>query len=348
MKIGLRDIAKELNISVAAASRALNDLPGVGDELRLKVKETAARMGYTKHLKAAPAGPHDRNMKFIVVLYGQVAGKVFADLQIGIDESIRKKGYNELRYVIDTYRELRTESARELFFDKLAAERGVVGIVSCYVKLSDVLIAKLAKRNLPVVLIENHTEFGRCVTINQFKASYRAVAKLVELGRKRIGCIMPPEEADHTWNDRLNGYRRALKDSALPYDPTLITYCPCVDVKPGALATRSLLEQNPDVDAILYASDSLAYGGVKMLRDMGKKIPDDVAVIGFDDEAFDTVLQPSLSSIRQPIRRMAETGLGLLFDSIEKGDQTHRAVELDTELILRGSCLEVFKEETWL
>ena len=213
MKIGLRDIAKELNISVAAASRALNDLPGVGDELRLKVKETAARMGYTKHLKAAPAGPHDRNMKFIVVLYGQVAGKVFADLQIGIDESIRKKGYNELRYVIDTYRELRTESARELFFDKLAAERGVVGIVSCYVKLSDVLIAKLAKRNLPVVLIENHTEFGRCVTINQFKASYRAVAKLVELGRKRVFQV-PAQRVAKPRHQRIEPHARQQDDRA--------------------------------------------------------------------------------------------------------------------------------------
>ena len=348
MKIKLCDIANELNISVAAVSRALNDLPGVGDDLRVKAKETAARMGYTRHLKAAVStGAQDRSMKFIAVLYGPVGGKIFNDLQLGMDEIIRKKGFNELRYVIDTYRELRTESARELFFNQLAGERGLAGIVCCYVKLSDVLIAKLAQRNLPVVLIENHTEYGRCVTINQFKASYRAVTRLIELGRTRIGCIMPPEEADHTWNDRLNGYRRALKDKGVPYVPTRITYCPWVDVKPGGLATRELLAQNPDTDAILYASDSLAAGGMKTLRDLGKQVPEDIAVIGFDDEPFGAVLQPSLSSIRQPIRKMAETGLSLLFDSIEKGDPSHRAIELDTELILRGSCLRDFKEDLW-
>ena len=337
MKTTLNDIARELNISTAAASRALNDLPGVGDELRNQVKETAVRLGYKKYLKASLVNAYERSLKFIVVLFGHVGGSIIQQVQQGIDEIIRRQGYNELRYMIDPGKELQTERSKEIFFDRLAEEKGVVGILAFYFQISDVLLARLYKRKLPVVLIENHTDFGRCVTINQAKAAYKAVCRLAESGRKRIGCVIPPEHGDHTWKDRLQGYRQALKDRRLPYDPTLIAYADWVGVKPGMLATAALLDQSPKVDAILFASDGLAAGGMKVLLERGKRIPEDVAVIGFDDEEFGLALQPELSSIRQPIRRMAETGLHLLFDSIEKEDFTHRAIELETELILRGS-----------
>ncbi len=335
----LKDIAKQLNVSTAAVSRALNDLPGVGDELRARAREAAARLGYTKHLQAAAGHPHERNMKLIAVLYGPLGWNIIGELQYGIDTTARKKGYHLLTYMVDIFRELHSEESKDAFLDKLAAERGMAGVLACGVHFSDVLIAKLYQRNVPVVLLEDFTEFGRCVTINNVKASQRAVSKLIELGRRRIGCITPPEEAP-AWRDRLAGYRRALKENGVPYDPTLIVYQPWVGVKPGGLATRKLLQLHPEVDAILYASDSLACGGMKALRGLGRRVPDDIAVIGFDDDAYDIALQPSLTSVRQPIRRMAEIGFDLLLDSVEKRDLSPRHVELDTELILRGSCLK--------
>lgn len=338
MKTTLKDIAKELNISTAAASRALNDLPGVGDDLRLRVKEAAERMGYARYLKTARVAASERSLTFIAVLYGHVGGNIIQGIQHGIDETIRQKGYSELRYMIDPDREFRTEKAKEAFFGRLIGERGIAGVLSCYLKLSDPLISGLYRRKLPIALIENPTEFGRSVTINQTRASHRAVTWLIESGRRRIGCVIPPEDTDRAWQERLAGYRQALKDHGLPYDPTRIAYSEWVGVKPGGLATRALLEQSPKLDAILYGSDTLAAGGMKMLQTLGRTVPGDVAVIGFDDEEFDLALQPTLSSVRQPLRRMAETALHLLFDSIEKNDYSHRAIELDTELVVRGSC----------
>ena len=347
MKVSLKDIAKELGISTAAVSKALNDLPGVSDALRVKVKQTAQRMGYTKYIKASIVNAYERKMKFIAVLYGPVGGNLVGEIQAGIDDQIRRRGYYELRYMIDTFHDMDTERQKELFLSKISEERGMVGVLSCYVKLSDVLISKLYKQNLPVVLLESETEFGRCVTIDNVRASYKAASKLVELGRRKIGCVMPPEDSDRIWHDRFTGYRRALRDAGIQYDPSLIVYENWIAVKPGGLATKMLLEQNPGVDAVLYGSDKLAYGGLKMLRDLGKKVPQDVAVIGFDDEELSIAVQPSLSSVRQPIRKMAETGLTLLLDSIEKGDLSPRNVQLDTELMLRGSCVKDYKEDVW-
>jgi len=336
--VSLKDIAKALDISTAAASKALNDLPGVSDALRLRVKKTAEAMGYTKYLRASLVNAYERSMKFIVVLYGRIGGHLIEHIQAAIDDKIRRRGYYEVRYLIDVTKDLQAEEAKELFLKNIIKEKGVVGVLACYIKLSDVLIDKLYEHQLPVVLLENQTDFGRCVTIDNFKASYKATIKLVELGRRRVGCVMAQEDVDHVWRDRLEGYKRALKDKGRAYDPGLIVYDNWVSLEGGELATKTLLAKRADVDAILYGSDLQAYGGMRGLRALQKRIPQDVAMIGFDDMEYNSIVEPPLSSVRQPIRKMADVGLALLFDSIENKDFSHRAVTLDTELILRGSC----------
>lgn len=344
LEVTIKDIARELKISIAAASKALNDLPGVSDSLRIKVKKTAERMGYKKYLKASLVNLYERNLKFIVVLYGRVGGNIMEQLEAGIDENIRKRNYYELRYLIDVSKELYSEDKKELFLDTILKEKGIVGVLACFLKLSDVLIAKLYRNKIPVVLLENYTDFGRCITIDNVKASYRAVNKLIELGHRKIGCIMPQEDVDHVWAERLEGYKKALKDKGIKYDPTLIVYENSVGINEAGLATRELFEKDPEVTAILYGSDKQAYGGMNALRDLGKRIPEDIAIIGFDDMEFNKIMTPSLSSVKQPIRELGELGINMLFESIEKNDFSHKAAVLDTELMLRGSCLKDYKE----
>ena len=344
LEVTIKDIAKELKISIAAASKALNDLPGVSDPLRLKVKKTAETMGYKKYLRSSLINAYERNLKFIVVLYGRIGGHLMEQLEAGIDDNIRKRGYYELRYLIDVSKELNSEEKKELFLDTILREKGVAGVLACYLKISDVLIAKLYKNKIPVALLENYTDFGRCITIDNVKASYRTVGKLIELGHRKIGCIMAQEDIDHVWADRLEGYKKALKDKEIGYDPTLIVYENSVGINEAGLATKELLEKDPQITAILYGSDRQAYGGMSALRELGKRIPEDIAIIGFDDIELNKILTPSLSSVRQPIKELGELGINMLFESIEKNDFSHKSVVLDTELMLRGSCLKDYKE----
>lgn len=344
LEVTIKDIAKELSISIAAASKALNDLPGVSDSLRLKVKRAAETMGYKKYLKSSMVNAYERNLKFIIVLYGRVGGHIMEQLEAGIDENIRKKGYYELRYLIDVSKELYSEEKKELLLDTILKEKGILGVLACYLKISDVLIAKLYKNKIPVVLLENYTDFGRSVTIDNTKASYRAVNKLIELGHRKIGCIIAQEDIDHVWADRIAGYKKALKDKGIKYDPNLMVYENSVGINEAGLATRELLEKDTQITAILYGSDRQAYGGMSALRELGKRIPEEIAVIGFDDMEFDKIMTPSLSSVRQPIRELGELGINMLFESIEKNDLSHKSVVLDTELMLRSSCLKDYRE----
>ncbi len=332
--VSLKDIASQLGISSAAVSKALNNLPGISDTLRMKVRTMAEAAGYAKHLQNSRAS----GMKFIVVLYGRIGGHLLDEIQASSDKEIQRRGYHEIRYLIDITRDVLSQDKKDLLVETIFREPGVVGVLACYVKLSDVHIARLQERGIGVVLLENETEFGRCVTIDNFKASRKAVRQFIAMNRRRIGCIMPQEEIDHVWKARMDGYRKALKEKDLPYDPSLIVYENVFDMEEAGKATLQLLRRKPRVDAILYGSDLQAYGGLKALRAAKIKVPKDVAVIGFDDMPFNTVVEPSLSSVRQPIETMAQTGIRLLFDSIEKGDFAHRSIQLDTELVLRESC----------
>lgn len=113
--ISLRDLADELNISTAAASRALNDLPGVSPELRARVKEEAARLGYVKYLRASMVNAYERSMKLAAVVYGAIGGNLVGSIEQGIASTLRSRGYHELRFMVDPDRELPTETARRFF-----------------------------------------------------------------------------------------------------------------------------------------------------------------------------------------------------------------------------------------
>lgn len=335
--VSLKDIARQLGISSAAVSKALNNLPGISDTLRMKVRTMAEAAGYQKHLQGRRAG-RASGMKFIVVLYGRIGGHLIDEIQLATDPEIRRRGYHEIRYLIDITKDLLSQDKKDLLVETIFREPGVVGVLACYIKLSDVHISRLQERGIGVVLLENETEFGRCVTIDNYKASRKAVRHLITLNRKRIGCIMPQEDTDHVWKARLDGYRKALKEKGIPYDPSLIVYENVFDMEEAGKATLQLLRHKSRVDAILYGSDLQAYGGLKALRTEKVNVPKNVAVIGFDDMPFNTVVEPTLSSVRQPIGKMAQTGIRLLFDSIEKEDYSHRTIRLDAELVLRESC----------
>lgn len=214
----------------------------------------------------------------------------------------------------------------------------MVGVATCYFRLSDVLLQRLYQAGMRVVMMEHAAEFGRCVTIDQARAAHRATRHMALRGRKRIGYVLPAEDEAPVWRQRLDGYRRALRERRLSYNPARIVHPDWVGVATGERATRELLQRAPDTDGILYGSDTLAAGGLHALRLLNKKVPDDIAVIGFDDEEFPPVLVPPLTSVRQPIEKMAQTALQLLIESIQKRDTSPRAVKLDTELVLRESC----------
>lgn len=348
MAATIKDIAKELGVSAAAVSKALNNRPGIGLPLKLRIEKKAQELGYAPYLKARQTGMYERSLKYLAVIYAKAGEHLVGEIESGIKEIIKDSGFYELHYTVDVHNDLYDEQRKEVFLDKIISEKGVCGLISAFLSLSGSTIAKLQKNNIPVVLLNNYSDYGQCVVIDNIEASFKVTKKLIELGRKKIGLIMPEESKESVWQDRLEGYKKALKENKLPYDPYLIVYEHTFDLKEAGLATKVLLEREPSVTAIIYGSDLQAYGGLKMLRELEKNIPDDVAVVGFDDMPFSRVSNPPLSSVRQPMRKMGQVGAQLLLDAISEKKFPNKVVTLKSELILRRSCQKDIPEEKWL
>ena len=185
-------------------------------------------------------------------------------------------------------------------------------------------------------MLNQFTDFGRCVYIDNVAASYNATMSIIKQNKKNIACIIPDESTSDVWRDRLIGYKKALTESGLPYNPNMVVYENTFVVDESERLIRRLMSEMP-IDGLVFSSDVQAYGGIKALKKMNIRIPEDVAIIGFDDLPYNTVVEPHLSSVMQPIVDLGKKGAEILLDTIENKDYSHCAIKFDTEVTIRES-----------
>ncbi|MER6984248.1 substrate-binding domain-containing protein, partial [Streptomyces carpinensis] len=163
-----------------------------------------------------------------------------------------------------------------------------------------------------------------------------AVEHLLASGRRAIGTITGPLDMDVA-RARLDGYREALERAGLAVDEDLVATGDFTE-EGGRAAMRELLRRHPGLDAVFAASDVMASGAVLELRASGLRVPQDVALVGFDDSIVARHIDPPLTSVRQPLEEMGRTMASLLLDEIADRGTGHRAVVLPTELVVRESA----------
>ena len=163
---------------------------------------------------------------------------------------------------------------------------------------------------------------GTCVDVDNAGGARAGVAHLLERGRRRIATITGPLDM-MVGQDRLAGYRDALADAGRPADDSLVETGDFSEDS-GQQAMRALLEREPDLDAVFAANDLMAVGAMRALREAGRRVPDDVAVVGFDDSPLSRVTDPPLSTVRQPTDEMGRRMAELLLQLIADGRRRHR------------------------
>jgi DNA-binding LacI/PurR family transcriptional regulator len=201
----------------------------------------------------------------------------------------------------------------------------------------DPLPAFLTKRGIPVV-VGGRPPAGVDVTyvdVDNVEGARSAVRHLVETGRRRIATLTGPLDMAVA-ADRLSGYRSAVQESGLAADATLEASGE-FEQDAARARTAELLARHPDIDAVFAASDPMAVGALQALRRAGRSVPDDVAVVGFDDSALAASAEPALSSVRQPTEEMGREMARLLARMVASRDRVARRVILATELIVRAS-----------
>ncbi|MHA6629435.1 LacI family DNA-binding transcriptional regulator [Pseudonocardia sichuanensis] len=327
----LKDVATRAGVSVMTVSKVVNNHAGVAPETRAKVERAVRELQYRPNLAA-------RNLRrgrsgHIALAVPDIAIPYFAELSRKIAVAAAAHG---LSVLID-------QTGGQRAHEQLAISDARAQLVDGVVLFpSGLRPDDLADRRggVPVVLLGGRADRSTDhVVIDNVGAGREATAHLLGLGRRRIAAIGPNKEypggLPHT---RLEGYRLALRDAGLEPDPELEVVAPAYHRADGAAAMEQLITAHPDIDAVFCFTDLLAVGAIKTLHRLGRRVPEDVAVVGFDDMEEGHFHTPALTSIAPDKEQIAAGAVDLLVRRLGATEHASpRAVQAAYRLVVRGS-----------
>ncbi|MDX1991940.1 MAG: LacI family DNA-binding transcriptional regulator [bacterium] len=334
--LNLEDIAEKAGVSRSTVSRVINNEPHVSKKTRDKVMAVIQQVGFVPNPAARMLVT--QRTRTIGVVISQSFGAIFEDsfyfptLLQGIADVTHVQDYAMLLWVQES-----SEDA-ERFYSRILQNRLMDGLVIASTTDKTIpFIQRLVELQTPFVMVERpplHTDRISYVGVDNYQAARDAVAHLISLGRRRIATITG-SLVNMDGQDRLAGYRAALHDFGMPIQNEMI-----VDGyfrrTPGYIAMKQLLQYQPD--AVFIGSDQSALGALDALNELGVRVPDDIALIGFDDLPSVRRTTPPLTTVRQPIGDKGAQATTLLIDMIEERSTSVRQILLPTQLVIRSSC----------
>ena len=329
----LEDIAEQAGVSRSTVSRVVNDHPNVRDDVRKRVLEDIQSTGYHPNV-AARALASQRSWMIGLVLPRSVssffADPYFPRLTQGIAQACNQYNYTLGLFLVSSRED------EEKIFPRISLKGLLDGLLVQSGQIGDQLIDRLINSKVPLVIAGRpfNTNDVSYIDVDNVNAAYNAVSHLIRLGYQRIGTITGL--ADSTVSiDRKEGYFKALVERGREVDESLVVEGDFSEAS-GYYAMQRLFPAKPD--AVFVASDLMAIGAMRAVREAGLRIPDDIAFVGFDDLPFATLPDPPLTTIRQPINQFGIKAVETLIDLIENGIKPARRIIMDTELVIRDSC----------
>ncbi|MEV8585608.1 LacI family DNA-binding transcriptional regulator [Streptomyces sp. NPDC051180] len=331
----LEEVAARAGVGRGTVSRVINGSPKVSEQAKAAVERAVAELGYVPN-RAARALAGSRTDAVALVI-PETEARLFAepyflDIIRGVSSELADADKQLLLTLI------RSDQERQRFEQYLAAQR-VDGVLLVSVHGDDPLPDQVRALGLPAVLNGRRTEDERVAFVDSDNtgAGRTAVAHLAARGRRSIATITGPPDM-YVARCRLDGYREGLADAGLAEDPGLVAGGDFTE-EGGRRAMRRLLEHRPDLDAVFAASDVMAAGARGVLREAGRRVPEDVALVGVDDSAVARHMDPPLTSVRQPIEEMGRTMARVLLQEIAdpSGPDEQPRRMLPTELVVRAS-----------
>jgi LacI family transcriptional regulator len=313
-KATLKDIAKKLNISTSAVSKALSDHPGMSTDTKNLVKETAKKLNYQQNKIALSLKSGKSHIIGIMI---PSAEKIFFGSVVhGIERIITPLGFNLL-----------------LFQTNESEEYEIRGIDTFLQANVDCIIASIAKetihyehyqeikkRNIPLILfdrIEASLDV-HSVQIDDYKGGYLATEHLIKKGYKNIGHIAGLQNVQ-IFKNRFNGYKDALLANKMKFDASMVYYGKN-SIESGAEGMETLLNNNKKIDAVFCVEDFTALGAMQLLKEKGIKIPSQMGIIGFSNESFGKYISPTLTTIDQQTKQMGEEAANLFIKLLKRTD----------------------------
>ena len=340
----LREVANIANVSVSTVHAVLSGKKYVSPLLKKRVENALAQSGYIQNRKRVTVG--DLQKEVGLILPG-VYSSYFQPLLSGIEDVAFKEGYSVILCDSDRKWELERVLLSRLM------DRGVQNIVLdsvCGIEdersyYESELVPLASKRGVLIYMLSRPSqspEIGS-FSIDHYKMAYDAVTYLIERGHRKIAHICGDLTFPHSAM-RIQGYRMALLDHGIGFDERLLLEGDFTPMS-GFATMSELIDKGIGVDAVFSANDQMAIGAMKAIMDAGLHIPEDVAVVGFDDLAISSIVTPSLTTIHYPIYQM---GYGVMRNIVEErmGHTVERQMQLPAKLVVRQST-DVTKKSDW-
>lgn len=327
----LEHIARVAKVSRSTVSRVVNDDPNVNEATRKRVLGVVQRLDYHPNVAARSLAAGHTRILGIVIPMGVSA--LFSDpyfpIQIqGISSACNVHDHSVMLWIAEPEYERRT--IRQILNNGL-----IDGVILASHLMNDPIIGALTAQKMPFILIGRHPSNPKIhyVDVDNIDSARQLVEHLVERGYSRIATIAGPKNMI-AGADRMQGYQLALQNRSIAPDPQLVVEGDFSE-NGGYEAMRQLVPLKPD--AVFAASDTMALGAMRAIREAGLRIPQDIALAGYDDMPFAVRVDPPLTTVRQPVHRTGYVAAETLIDLVAHPGSSPRHIVLLTELIIRAS-----------
>ncbi|QEM08285.1 LacI family transcriptional regulator [Mucilaginibacter rubeus] len=334
-KISIKDIAKLTDTSITTVSFVLNGKGRISKEISKKILDVAQKNGYEPNRMAV--GLRTGVSKVIGLIVESIGGPFFGEMAKVIEEEAEKDGYR----IIYCSTNNNLQKGKDMI--RMLSQQLVDGYIITPMKGLEKDIQNLVDNEKPVVLIDGYfpgTSIPH-VLVDNYASAYNAVDCFVRSGYKNIGMVTADLGLIQL-NDRSLGYKAALKDNNLKDSSKMVLKVPFdMDKNEGVEAVKAFIEKQKQMDAVFFTTNYLGTMGLQAIKDLKLSIPDDLAVISFDDNEVFSLYPPGITTIQQPTYDIAKSAIDILMAQINthKLDASKIDLKIPSKLIERGSTL---------
>jgi len=331
-KVSLQDVARVADVSPATVSRVINGTVKVKPQKKQRVLDVIARLGYSPSRVARRLRSKHATSQLVGLIVPDLQNPFFS----GIARAVEDIAY-EHSYAVMVCNSDENEEKEKFYLDILASEQ-VSGLIIAPTPYNHKHIRKLIDEEFPVVVVDRKIDNlnADIVVCNSKQGAFNAVQKLIDKGHSQIAIINSLQNL-YTTKERLAGYEEAHYKNKIPLNNNFIRWGDSKQ-ESGIRETRELLAMDTPPTAIFSANNLMTLGIYEEIYRQNKKIPDDVAVIGFDDMPWSSAMFPALTAVSQPYYEIGEKAIELILERAEKPGKKTRNYILNTKLIERNSC----------
>lgn len=319
------------NVSTATVSNVLNETKYVSDDLKKQVHEAMKALNYQPNTLAKSL--RIQESRLIGLLISDIANPFFSLVVRGIESELAENGYNVL--LCNTDSDVEKEKK---YLDVLLGKR-IDGLIVSSAGNTGEYFKSLAKTGVPIVFLNRCPDFltSDVIMTNNIKGAYMATEHLIKHGYSKIAIISGPKNIS-TGRDRLLGFTRAMEDYGISINPRFVKEGQ-FDIESGYALMQELMSAEEKPDACFISNNFMTLGAYKFAKKAHVKIPDDMAIVGYDDPEWADIVDPPLTSVSQPAYNQGVTAAKLIISALQEKKQSRREVIfLEPSLVVRNSC----------